>query len=268
MTPGPFRQYRAVFSARFRTLLQYRAAAIAGFGTQLFWGLIRVMIFEAFYLASTAPQPMALSDVVTYVWLGQATLALTLGGVDQELQQMVRGGTVAYELLRPVDLYAFWYSRSLANRLTPMLLRAVPMFVLAGFFLGLGAPASPAAAAGWITATAAAALLAAALWTVMSISLLWTLAGDGVSRFLPAVIYLGSGMAVPLPLLPAWLRPWVEALPFRGLADTPFRLYTGHLPPDQLPGVLLHQLAWTAALALLGRWLLAVAQRRLVVQGG
>ena len=44
--------YTALVSAHFRTLLQYRAAALAGLGTQLFWGLIRVMIFEAFYSAN------------------------------------------------------------------------------------------------------------------------------------------------------------------------------------------------------------------------
>ena len=32
--------YRAVVSARFRTLLQYRAAALAGLWTQVFWGLV------------------------------------------------------------------------------------------------------------------------------------------------------------------------------------------------------------------------------------
>ncbi|MDT7580304.1 MAG: hypothetical protein QOK35_1568, partial [Pseudonocardiales bacterium] len=31
--------YWAVLSARFRTLLQYRAAAMAGVGTRVFWGL-------------------------------------------------------------------------------------------------------------------------------------------------------------------------------------------------------------------------------------
>ena len=35
------RPYWAVLSARFRMLLQYRAAALAGLGTQVFWGLIR-----------------------------------------------------------------------------------------------------------------------------------------------------------------------------------------------------------------------------------
>ena len=36
--------YAAVFAARFRVLLQYRAAALAGLGTQVFWGLVRVAI--------------------------------------------------------------------------------------------------------------------------------------------------------------------------------------------------------------------------------
>ena len=50
------RPYWAVFSARFRVLLQYRVAALAGCGTQLFWGLIRMM---SFYESSTAaPRPL------------------------------------------------------------------------------------------------------------------------------------------------------------------------------------------------------------------
>ena len=47
------RGYLSIFSAKFRTLLQYRAAALAGCGTQLFWGVIRMMIFEGFYRSSS-----------------------------------------------------------------------------------------------------------------------------------------------------------------------------------------------------------------------
>ncbi|MDE3000662.1 MAG: hypothetical protein OXU79_16440 [Gemmatimonadota bacterium] len=68
--------YAAVISARFRMMLQYRAAAMAGLGTQVFWGLIRMMFFTAFYNSATAPQPMSLADVITYVWLGQALLGM------------------------------------------------------------------------------------------------------------------------------------------------------------------------------------------------
>ena len=70
------RPYASLLSARARMLLQYRAAAWAGTGTRLFWGIIRLMIFEAFYRSSTAEQPISLPEVVTYIWLGQAFLTL------------------------------------------------------------------------------------------------------------------------------------------------------------------------------------------------
>ena len=70
------RGYAAIVSARFRTLLQYRAAAVAGFGTQLVFGLIHAMVLGAFYAVSTRPQPMTYTEVVAYVWLGQAMLGM------------------------------------------------------------------------------------------------------------------------------------------------------------------------------------------------
>ena len=124
--------YWAVLSAQFRALLQYRAAAIAGLGTQVFWGLIRVMIFQAFFRSTTAEQPMEVGDVLTYVWLSQAFLALLPWNQDNDLRALIRTGGVGYELLRPVDLYGFWYCRSVAFRTAPTVLRAVPLIAFAG----------------------------------------------------------------------------------------------------------------------------------------
>ncbi|MCC2672554.1 MAG: putative transporter permease protein [Armatimonadetes bacterium] len=264
----PLRGYRAILAARFRTLLQYRAAAAAGFATQLFWGFIRVMIFEGFYRSSSAPQPLTLPEVITYIWLGQAMLLVLPWNIDSDLRTMIRSGGVVYELLRPLDLYSLWYTRALAMRTAPMLLRAVPMLLLAGAFLGLQRPPSFAAGAGWVATTIGAILLSSAITQVMNVSLLWTVSGDGVSRLMPTLAYLFSGMILPLPLFPEWSRGLVEFLPFRGLADAPFRVFMGSIPAAQIPGLLLHQAVWTLAFVLFGRWLLGRATRRLVVQGG
>ncbi|MBW0150119.1 MAG: hypothetical protein KXJ53_02825 [Phenylobacterium sp.] len=48
------RPYLAAFSSRFLLMLQYRAAAIAGFATQCWWGGIKVMIYAAFFAAAPA----------------------------------------------------------------------------------------------------------------------------------------------------------------------------------------------------------------------
>lgn len=262
------RSYWALISARFRTLLQYRAAAVGGIVTQLFFGLILVMIYQAFYRSSSAPQPMSYAQVVTYTWLGQGFLRMIPWNVDGDIRAMVRSGAVAYELLRPVDLYNAWYCRALAWRTAPTLLRALPVFAIAALFLGLRPPATPAGGAAFLLAIVGALLLGCAITVLMDISLLWTTSDDGIALFLPAVVLVSSGMNVPLPLFPAWAQRVLYLLPFRGLVDVPFRLYVGSIPPGECLRLLAQQLAWTAALVLLGRWLLERGKRRLVVQGG
>ena len=260
--------YWSLVSARFRALLQYRAAAIAGFGTQLFWGLIRVMIFEAFYLSSAASQPMPLEDVTTYIWLGQAFLVFLPWNVDRDIQAIIRSGAVSYELLRPLDLYWAWFSRAIALRSAPALLRCVPMLVIAGAFFGLQPPDSWGSAAAFLFAMLGALLLSAAITTLLNISLLWTISGDGASTLGPAAVIIFSGMVIPIPLFPDWAQPIFRALPFSGLVDMPFRVYSGHIPLGQLPVYLAHQLGWTLTLILFGKWVLSRGVRRMVVQGG
>jgi ABC-2 type transport system permease protein len=258
--------YLAVFAARFRVLLQYRAAALAGLGTQIFWGLVRVAIFTGFLRASADASPMATDDVITYLWLTQALLLLLPWKPDPEIEQLVRTGQVAAELVRPVDLYAFWYARAVAQKTAPAVLRCLPMIPLAVLLFGMDMPADGGAALVFLVSACAAVLLSAAITTLISISLLFTTSAKGVQMFSGAVVNFASGALVPIALLPAAWRPLLDVLPFRGLMDTPFRLWLGDT--DGWVGMIAHQLGWTLALALVGRLLVGVAVRRMEVHGG
>jgi ABC-2 type transport system permease protein len=270
------RSYRAVIDARFRTLLQYRAAAIAGVFTQLFFGLVLIMVYEAFYRSSDVAKPMTFAQVATYVWLGQALLAMLPWNVDLDIRTMVRSGAVAYELCRPVDLYGLWYARAIAQRTAPTLLRVVPMVIIAAFILPLvgldewrlAAPADAAAGAGFAVALLLAVALSCAITTLIHATLLWTIAGEGVVAMAATVVAFGSGMIVPLPLFPDWLQKILAYLPFAGVVDLPFRVYNGDIPTSDLAFVLARQLAWTLLLVATGRLVLSRGMRRIVVQGG
>jgi ABC-2 type transport system permease protein len=274
---GALRPYAAVVGARFRMLLQYRAAAIGGLFTQIVFGLVLVMVYEGFY-RSSAPgvSPMAFAQVASYVWLGQALLAMLPWNVDIEIQAMVRSGAIAYELTRPIDLYGLWFARAVAQRTAPTMLRALPMTVFATVglpLLGLGEwrlapPASLAAGAGFVATLACALALVSALSALLNVFLLWTPRGDGVYIVATAIVSLFSGLLIPLPLLPDWAQPVLRWLPFAGIMDLPFRIYNGHIALAGLAVVLARQLGWTLAIAALGRWLLARGMRRVVVQGG
>ncbi|MGD8832147.1 MAG: hypothetical protein PVF57_16195, partial [Pseudomonadales bacterium] len=64
---GALRAYLAIVAVRCKMLLQYRVAALAGVGTQLFWGFIKVMVFVAFYASAVTEPPMTLSQVLVYI---------------------------------------------------------------------------------------------------------------------------------------------------------------------------------------------------------
>ncbi len=262
------RPYTAILSARFRLLLQYRAAAVAGFATQLFWGMMRVMIFTAFFDSTTLVMPMTRHETVMYIWLGQALLLLVPWNMDRDLQEMVRSGHVVYELVRPMDLLWTWFARALAMRSAPVILRSIPMFIVAGLFLDLDPPPSLAAGIAFLFTVCGAMLVSSAITTLMNISLFWTISGQGLVSLMPSVVMMMSGLIIPLPFFPDWLQPVLNFLPFRGIIDVPFRIYMGHISPGHAPVLILHQLAWTAALLLVNKWLIHRARQRILIQGG
>ena len=83
------RPYLAIVSARFRVLLQYRAAALAGVWTQVFFGFVLIMVYEGFYRSTDAPPPLPFPRLASYVWLGQALLATFPWNADPELRAAI-----------------------------------------------------------------------------------------------------------------------------------------------------------------------------------
>jgi len=262
------RAYLALFKTRYAVLFQYRAAALAGLATQIFWGIVKVMILTAFYAQTAAPQPITLLQAATFTWLGQALLQLLPWNVDKEVEAQVKNGNVAYQLVRPLDLYWYWYFRSLAMRLVPTLLRSIPLFIAARIFFDLPPPVSWPSAAAFALSLVLSALLSSAITTLVIISLFWTISGEGLQRLLPHIVVLLSGMVVPLPLFPAWMQPFLDIQPFRCIIDIPCRLYTGVIPADQAFFYAAFQFLWIFIFVAGGRVLMRKALNQFVVQGG
>lgn len=234
----------------------------------MFWGLIRITIFEAFYQAASSAQPMTLQSVVGYVWLGQAFILIQPWGVDGDVRAQIRSGAVAYELLRPLDLYNFWFSRAIAMKTAPTLLRSAPLITNRASVPGTAR--APLTGVRTCLRNRNRGSRPVELGDHRNHDRLAAVdhLRRGISGLVPSVGFILSGMIVPLPLYPSWCQPILNILPFRHVADVPFRLYLGHLPPSAIWDVLILEAVWLAILVLGGRSLLAIARRRLVVQGG
>ena len=257
-------------------LLQYRVAAVAGIVTQIFWGCVRLMVLGAFYAVAVEQPPMSFASVVAYVWLGQVLIGLLPWNHDSELQQLFTSGNVAYELLRPLDLYAFWFARTFAFRTAPTLLRLIPGTLFAVWVLpliglsewALTGPASTTHGLLFLCSIVATVLLSCAVSMLISISLFWMLEARGVVTLMSGFVPVLSGMIVPLPLFPEWAQPFLNWQPFRGLCDIPFRIYSGDIGTSVAVYEIMFQFAWVAILVFFGYGLILRARNKLVVHGG
>jgi ABC-2 type transport system permease protein len=78
------------------------------------------------------------------------------------------------------------------------------------------------------------------------------------------VLWLVSGFVIPVDFFPGPMRALVDWSPLIPLLTAPVRVATGRSVGEAVAG----QVAWVVVLWLVGRLVLAVAGRRLVVHGG
>jgi len=260
--------YFAIFRAYMKTLLQYRTAAIAGIVTQIFFGLIMITIYKAFYATSPGSASMSVQDFIIYTWLVQATFRLIPFGIDTEIQQMMNKGVIGFELIRPISLSQLWLARYLAKRLAPTLLRFFPTMLISLLFLGMKFPISFGGFIGWFISLILALWMSATISLLMSLTLFWTISGEGISHLMTVLIYSTSGQILPLQIFPNSLTLILRFLPFSGMVDLPNRYYIGSLTLSQLPVTILFQLSWIVILSGLSQVLYQKGSQKIVIQGG
>jgi ABC-2 type transport system permease protein len=270
------RPYLAIFAARFLMMLQYRAAALAGIATQFWFGAIMVMVLSAFYTGGRGSASITLAEAITYIWLGQAFLGLLPWNVDPEIALMMRTGNIAYERLRPVETYFYWFARAMAWRAATTLLRSIPLLIVTSVlfeFVGLAnwslrPPPSFEAFALFMLSMIAVVFLSSAITTLLNISVVWTISGQGINVITNSLVVILSGMVIPLPLFPDWAQPLLFVQPLAGLVDIPYRIYFANLSGGEALGGVALQVSWTMVLIVLGHLLMTYTMRRVQVQGG
>jgi len=266
------KSYISYFKLKFITGLQYRAAALAGIATQFFFGFVYISVYVAFYESGGANLPMELSQLVSYVWLGQSLFSLiNLWYKDKEIINMIKTGNVAYELCRPQDLYLMWASKILGERLSMVVLRFLPVIIVAVLLptpYNLDLSITLPTLILFIVSMILSSLLMTSLVLLYHVLCLFTIDEKGVVNIFMVVSDILSGLVIPIPFFPNFLQNISDILPFRYISDFPFRLYVGNISNyEGIIGILM-QIIWIIILVAIGRLITKKALEKAVIQGG
>ena len=264
-------KYLSFFKLRFAVGLQYRFSAIAGLATQFFWGAMMLFLYEALYKNGIDP-PMKWSELVSYVWLGQAFFAIVFyRNMDSDIFDCIKNGQIAYELVRPLNLYWMWFTKICAQRLSACALRFLPVLVVAALLpanYSLTGPDSFAAFLLFIVTLLLGFIISSALLMLVYIFMFYTTSCKGIFNIFGNIAVFFSGMDIPIVFMPAIIQAVCFILPFRLSMDLPMRVYVGNITVTEGIETMLIQVAWVLALTSFGNHMMKKVGKKLVVQGG
>lgn len=262
------RLYYEIARRSFDRFLTYRAATLAGMATNGFFGLMRSYLFIGFYGTQSVVSGWTEQDALAFVWLGQALLMPVFMFGWYEIALTIRSGDVISDLSKPFDYYGFWLARDAGRALYHFIFRGIPTYLIGVVFFQVTLSPDPAHWMAFALSLVLAVWISFGMRFLANIASFWLLDYRGPIMVLVWTNGLLSGLLVPLNYWPSGAEAVIRMLPFAGLIQTPVDIILGKALGADLAIALGLQVGWAVALMLAGRVLLAMAVRKVVVQGG
>lgn len=263
----------AYFKLKFLSGLQYRASAIAGICTQVFFALVYIFVYTAFYESGSYDKlPMPYNKLIGYLWLNQIFFAIIyLWYKDNEILNNIKSGNISYELCRPQNLYNMWFSKIMGERLSSLLLR-FPLVLLISLLMpkpyNLVISHDIRVIMLFLITFILGIIIIIAFTMFYHALCLITLDEKGIINIIMVCADILSGLTIPIPFFPLYLRQICNFLPFRYMGDLPFRLLVGNISINEgLIGIIV-QIIWIIILIITGKLIVKKSLKRVVVQGG
>ncbi|WP_109773893.1 ABC transporter permease [Quadrisphaera granulorum] len=263
------RVHGRLFASGWRRGATYRAAALGGLVANATFGLLKASILTAAVRAAGGELGgYDQAAILAYAWLTQALLgSVNLFG-RSDLADRMKDGSIAIDLLRPVDVQTASTAQEVGRALFSLLPRGVPLVVLGALFGGLRLPTDPAQLALGVISVVLAVVLSSLLVYLVAASGFWTVETRGLQVFYMIVSGFLAGLFVPVTLFPDWLLTLAWSTPFPPLLQVPVDVLSGRVTGTAALALVGLQVGWLAVIYAIGALMTRAGRRRLEVQGG
>ncbi|MBB6670544.1 ABC transporter permease [Cohnella nanjingensis] len=250
---------RSMYESR----LQYSASHAVRTVASIIFGLIYVSIWQGIG-AERELGSYGTVGMVSYIAFNQVILWVTFTSHGLGLEERVRTGQIALDLVRPLHLFVFAASREAGSIAYNALFTALPLYAVYAVSFGLPIPRELSVWAYTAAALAMGAYTALCIGYAIGVTALWTVESRWFSLLNYSVNFTLSGFLMPLDWMPGWLQTIARVSPYPIFNYVPTQIYLGKAGPSSL----LVPLVWCLLLTLLCIAASAAVRRKVEVQGG
>lgn len=252
---------------KFRNNMAYRFEYLLGILNTLLSFVVYWSIYKALYGGADTVDGVTFSMVTT-----NFIIALGLGSAftknEMFLQDKIKQGTIANELLKPVNFKLRMLFEDLGEGFFRVIFNFLPTVIIAAFFAQLQAPSS---LPNFILCLVSTLLGYIVLWLISFIVQSWSFwlfNVWGLITIKNVFVNILAGAFIPMWFMPDWLRSFINLTPFDSIYFTPVQLYLGELQGYEILINFARQILWIVILYAIGEFCWRKGIKKLVVQGG
>lgn len=242
---------------------QYRA----GHAIRLIGSIIFGLIYMSLWIGIGTGKPLGeygLDGIVSYIAFNQACIWLLLASYGLGLEESVRTGQIAVDLLRPLHLFVHKMSREAGRIAYLFLYCSVPLYLTFVLFVPIRTPERTVTWLWTFIALGCTAYLSMSIAYLIGIVSLWLTESRFLHYLHHALSSLLSGFLIPVEWMPGWLQTVSRLSPYPSMQYYPTRIY---MEMDG-PQALLLSFGWCGLLTALCYVATRLLRYKVEVQGG
>lgn len=211
------------------------------------------------------------NDIILYVFMSTITINIVNNTVDAAIGNEVWDGTIAMNLIKPVNYQTRLFFESFAELFQGTVFIALPIWmglVVVRFFTLAELPPSIFTVILYLLSAFLGFVILFLINFSFGILSFYVTNIWGIRNLKYAIMDFLSGVIIPIAFLPMWLQKILDFVPFSSISYFPVLIYLGKVTGSGIVFTLVLQVIWIGILYLISILLWNKATRRLTILGG
>lgn len=259
--------YLAYFKIAFKHNTIYRVEWLLGILNNCIQIFISIAIWKALYGTSFEINGVGFTAVATNFIISQG-LSHVLTTSDLTIQKKLRDGSIANELLKPIDYRKILLADNLGNIIFKLISNFLPSLIITSFIAGILPPAGVMAAVLYIVSMIFGFAILWSISMIVQMTAFWIMNVWSISTIKGVLIKVLSGATLPLWFMPEAVLNIIKWTPFEAIYHIPLKIYLGELGINAAGGELLKQIFWIMVLYSISCFMWEKGKKKIVLQGG
>lgn len=263
-----WKAYLYVYKIRIQKALAYKFDVYGNIIWQCIVMFASAYFWKAIYAGYDTVKGVQVEDMLVYTIISSVMSLLFIADVENRVIGSVQKGTVATDMLKPINLYGIYFFEDLGYTTSVVFQNVIPILIIGGLFIATPIPASHGAFLLFIPCVIISYMIN---WLLAACYSTWAFTAINMRPMVEVkrhLIRLLSGSIIPMWFFPEWLSNILHVLPFAYIYQLPLDIYIGKYSIEILLQRMGLQVIWLLVLLVLFINLQKRVTKKVLVQGG